>query len=69
MKPIKNEFHFGFPVNPQEKFAPYYRGSSTDVAARVESLPVPVCWGRGWMGESTRQVEGSFESLLAEAFA
>ena len=32
------------------------------VFARVESL-------RGRMGESTRQVEGLFESLLAEAFA
>ena len=38
------------------------------VVARVESLPVPVLWGRGRMGESTRQVEGLFESLLAEAF-
>jgi len=33
----------------------------TGVVARVESL-------RGRMGESTRQVEGLFESLLAEAF-
>ncbi len=32
------------------------------VVARVESL-------RGWMGESTWQVEGLFESLLAEAFS
>ena len=31
------------------------------VVARVESL-------RGRMGESTRQVEGLFESLLSEAF-
>lgn len=31
------------------------------VVARVESL-------RGRMGESTRQVDGLFESLLAEAF-
>ena len=31
------------------------------VAARVESL-------RGRMGESTRQVEGLFESLLSESF-
>jgi len=31
------------------------------VVARVESL-------RGRMGESTRQVEGLFESVLAEAF-
>jgi len=44
------------PVPPlilQEEFA--------GVVARVESL-------RGRMGESTRQVEGLFESLLAEAF-
>jgi len=32
------------------------------VVARVESL-------RGRMGESTRQVEGLFESLLAEAYS
>ena len=32
------------------------------MVARVESL-------RGRMGESARQVEGLFESLLAEAFA
>jgi hypothetical protein len=32
------------------------------VVARVESL-------RGRMGESERQVEGLFESLLAEAFS
>ena len=32
------------------------------VVARVESL-------RGRMGESTRGVEGLFESLLAEAFS
>ncbi len=32
------------------------------VVARVESL-------RGRMGESTRQVEGLFESLLAERFS
>ena len=31
------------------------------MVARVESL-------RGWMGESTRQVEGLFESLLAQSF-
>jgi len=37
----------------QEEFA--------GVVARVESL-------RGRMGESTRQVEGLFESLLAESF-
>jgi hypothetical protein len=37
----------------QEEFA--------GVVARVESL-------RGRMGESTRQVEGLFESLLSESF-
>ena len=40
-------------INAQEEFA--------SVVARVESL-------RGRMGESTRQVEGLFESLLAESF-
>jgi len=38
----------------QEEFA--------GMVARVESM-------RGRMAESTRQVEGLFESLLAEAFA
>jgi type I restriction enzyme, S subunit len=42
------------PLSLQEEFA--------GVVARVESL-------RGRMGESTRQVEGLFESLLAEAFS
>ena len=53
MKPLKNEFYVDFSVNLQEEFA--------GVVARVESL-------RWRMGESTRQVEGLFESLLAEAF-
>ncbi len=53
MKPVKNKFHFDFPVSLQEEFA--------GVVARVESL-------RGRMGESTRQVEGLFESLLAQSF-
>jgi len=42
------------PLNLQEEFA--------GVVRRVESL-------RGRMGESTREVEGLFESLLAEAFS
>jgi len=37
------------------------RSGLTGVVARVESL-------RGRMGESTRQVEGLFESLLAQSF-
>jgi type I restriction enzyme S subunit len=41
------------PLSLQEEFA--------GVVARVESL-------RGRMGESTRQVEGLFESLLAQSF-
>ena len=47
----------------QEEFASFVslRGSATGMVARVESL-------RGWMGESERQVEGLFESLLHEAF-
>ena len=60
MKPLMNEFYVDFSANLQEEFA--------GAVARVESLPVPVRWGRGRMGESTRQVEGLFESLLAEAF-
>ena len=42
------------PLSLQEEFA--------DVVAQVEAL-------RGRMGESERQVEGLFESLLAEAFS
>ena len=41
------------PLSLQEEFA--------GVVARVESL-------RGRMGESTRQVDGLFESLLAQSF-
>jgi len=49
-----DKFWTGGLANPlQEEFA--------GVVARVESL-------RGRMGESARQVEGLFESLLAEAF-
>ena len=40
----------------------YLLSAFAGVVARVESL-------RGRMGESTRQVEGLFESLLAESFA
>ncbi len=48
------DFNISVPtLNLQEEFA--------GVVARVESL-------RGRMGESARQVEGLFESLLAEAF-
>jgi hypothetical protein len=36
--------------------------------ARVESLPVPILWGRGRMSEAGRQVDGLFESLLAQSF-
>ena len=49
----KLSFLFFYELETQEEFA--------DVMARVESL-------RGRMGESTRGVEGLFESLLAEAF-
>jgi len=52
------------PLSLQEEFVPSasLRGCfATGVVARVESL-------RGRMGESTRQVEELFESLLAEAF-
>ena len=53
MKIRKIKFHVASPLNLQEEFA--------GVVARVESL-------RGRMGESTRQVEGLFESLLNQAF-
>ena len=46
------------------------RSELAGVVARVESLPL-VSLGdfvRGKMGESERQVEGLFESLLAESF-
>lgn len=47
----------------QEEFAGASGWSAAPpVLARVESL-------RGRMAESTRQVEGLFESLLAEAFS
>jgi len=51
-------------INLQEEFVPSasLRGSSMGVVARVESL-------RGRMGESERQVDGLFESLLSEVFA
>ena len=39
----------------------YLLSALAGMAARVESL----C---GWMGESTLQVEGLFESLLAQSF-
>jgi len=39
----------------------YLLSTNAGVVARVESL-------RGRMGESTRQVEGLFESVLSEAF-
>jgi hypothetical protein len=48
-------------ISLPEEFSPY-RGSSTGVVARVESLQAS-------MAESARQVEGLFESLLAEAFS
>ena len=64
MKPLKNEFYVDFSVNLQEEFV--------GVVARVESLPLASLgdFVRGRMGasQSARQVEGLFESLLAEAF-
>ena len=55
MKPVKNSFSFDFPMRLHEEFA--------GVVARVESLR----WRMG-ASQSARQVEGLFESLLAEAF-
>ena len=81
MKPVKNKFCLDYPLNLQEEFAPFvaFRGSATGVVATegsVESLPVPVLWRRGRMSEAERQapcracrdIEGLFESLLAESF-
>ena len=53
MKVIKNDTYVTLLLNLQEEFA--------GVVARVESL-------RGRMSEGERQVEGLFESLLAESF-
>jgi hypothetical protein len=53
MKMAKIELCITLPMRPQEEFA--------GVVVRVESL-------RGRMAEARRQVEGLFESLLAEAF-
>ena len=52
--PLWDKFWMGKLANSQEEFA--------GVVARVESL-------RGRMSEAGRQVEGLFESLLAEAFS
>jgi hypothetical protein len=49
----------------------YLLSAFAGVMARVESLPPSLHFGdlrRGRMGESERQVEGLFESLLAESF-
>jgi hypothetical protein len=51
-------------MNKAEEFVPCaaLRGCfATGVVARVESL-------RGRMGESERQIDGLFESLLSESF-
>jgi len=46
---------------PQEKFAGVVARALCRACRDIESL-------RGRMGESTRQVEGLFESLLAQSF-
>ena len=50
---------------------PKYKAIFAGVAARVESLPLALLgdFVRGRMSEGERQVEGLFESLLAEAFS
>ncbi len=64
MKIRKTRFHVASLLSLQEEFA--------DVVARVESLPLAALgdFVRGRMGatQSTRQVEGLFESLLAQLF-
>ncbi len=64
MKPLKNKFHIEFLLCPQEEFA--------GVVVRLESLPLAAKrlgdFVRGRMSEAERQVEGLFESLLAQSF-
>jgi hypothetical protein len=62
MKPVKNKFHLDFPVSLQEEFAGVVARAVVEPGQDIESL-------RGRMGESTRQVEGLFESLLAHSFS
>ena len=50
------------PLSLQEKFAGAVARAVVEPSRDIEGL-------RGRMGESTRQVEGLFESLLSEAFA
>jgi hypothetical protein len=49
------------PLNLQEEFAGVVARALCRACRDIESL-------RGRMGESTRQVEGLFESLLAQSF-
>jgi hypothetical protein len=48
----------------------FFQEEFTGVVVQVESLPLASLgdFVRGRMGESTRGVEGLFESLLAEVF-
>jgi hypothetical protein len=62
MNPRKNEFYAGFPLNlAREEFAGVVARAVVEPGRDIESL-------RGRMGESERQVEGLFESLLSETF-
>ncbi len=80
MKPVKNKFHLDFPVSLQEEFAGVVARAVVEPSRDFESLPLISFrdFVRGRMGapRSTRQVlgracrdlEGLFESLLAESF-
>jgi len=73
MKRSKIDSCYCFPLSLQEEFAPYasLRGASrsTGVVARVVVEPSRDIESlRGRMGESARQLNGLFESVLSESF-
>jgi hypothetical protein len=61
MKPRKNEFHVNSLPSLQEEFAGVVTWAVVELSRDIESL-------RGRMGESERQVEELFESLLNQSF-
>lgn len=58
MKPVKNSFSFDSPMNLQEEFV-----GMVVTEGSVESLPVPVLWGRGRMPPSGMISEGERQTL------
>jgi len=61
MKARKRNFYVTSPLSLQEEFAGVVARAVVELSRDIESL-------RGRMGESERQVEGLFESLLSESF-